>query len=85
MDYDLHEGDTTSSVPIDGIELLERLRAAIRTLQIEKNSTPLLTIYTGKYYKLVKEFDCPSAPHLLARRANVDWVFARVVRQRVRN
>ena len=77
MDYDLHEGDTTSSVPIDGIELLERLRAANRTLQEEKNAIPILTIYTGKYSQLVKEFDCPSAPHLLARRANVDWVFAK--------
>ena len=77
MDYDLHEEDTVSSAPIDGIELLERFRAAIRTLQREKNSTPLLTIYTGKYDKLVKELNCPSAPFLVASRANVDWVFAK--------
>ena len=77
MDYDLHEEDSTSSAPIDGIELLERFRAAIRALQKGGNSIPLLTIYTGKYDKLVEEFDCPSAPYLVARRANVDWVFAK--------
>ena len=75
MDYDLHEEDTASSAPIDGIELLERFRAAIRTLQKAENVIPLLTIYTGKYDKLVKELNCPSAPYLVARRANVDWVF----------
>ena len=77
MDYDLHEDDTASSAPIDGIELLERFRAAIRTLQKAENLIPLLTIYTGKYDKLVKELNCPSAPYLVARRANVDWVFAK--------
>ena len=77
MDYDLHEDDTTSSAPIDGIELLERFRAAIRTLQKAEKAIPLLTIYTGKYDKLVKELDCPSAPYMVARRANVDWVFAK--------
>ena len=77
MDYDLHEEDSVSSAPIDGIELLERFRAAIRTLQLAGNSIPLLTIYTGKYDKLVKELDCQSAPYLVARRANVDWVFAK--------
>ena len=75
MDYDLHEEDAASSAPIDGIELLERFRAAIRTLKEAKNVIPLLTIYTGKYDKLVKELNCPSAPYLVARRANVDWVF----------
>ena len=77
MDYDLHEEDSVSSAPIDGIELLERFRAAIRTLQLAGSSIPLLTIYTGKYDKLVKELNCRSAPFLVARRANVDWVFAK--------
>ena len=45
----------TSSAPIDGIELLERFRAAIRALQQRGGSSiPLLTIYTGKYDKLVE-------------------------------
>ena len=77
MDYDLHEEDTVSSAPIDGIELLERFRAAIRTLKQAGSSIALLTIYTGKYDKLVQELNCPSAPYLVARRANVDWVFAK--------
>ena len=75
MDYDFHEEGTASSAPIDGIELLERLRAAIRTPQQAGSPIPLLTIYTGKYDKLVEELNCPSAPYLVARRANVDWVF----------
>ena len=77
MDYDLHEEDSTSSAPIDGIEMLERFRAAIRALQKGGDSIPLLTIYTGKYDKLVEELNCPSASYLVARRANVDWVFAK--------
>ena len=75
MDYELHGSEDVSSVPIDGIELLERFRAVIRHHQLLGDQVPLLTIYTGKLEKLINDFRCPSAPHLVARHANVDWVF----------
>ena len=76
MDYELRDLDATPSVPIDGIELLERFRAEIRRDQDQGVQVPLLTVYTGKYLKLIENFGCPSsAPHLVARQANVDWVF----------
>ena len=75
MDYKLHDSEDTPSVPIDGIELLERFRAVIRHHQHQGDQVPLLTIYTGKLEELIKDFGCPSAPHLVARQANVDWVF----------
>ena len=76
MDYELHDSEDVTSVPIDGIELLERFRAEIRRHQYQGSQVPLLTIYTGKYSNLIEDFGCASsAPHLVARQANVDWVF----------
>lgn len=78
MDYNLHEQglDTDLTLPIDGIELLERFRAVIRRHGQEGMIRPLLVIYTGKTTRLTEEFSRrSSAPHVLASRANVDWVF----------
>ena len=80
MDYNLHEQgqDSSLTLPIDGIELLERFRAVIRRHGQEGLIRPLLVIYTGKANKLIEEFRChSSAPHFLAPRANVDWVFSK--------
>lgn len=76
MDYDLHEIDQGGGTPIDGIELLERFRATIRRHRQDGRAVPLLTIYTNEFNKLAEQHDeCPSVEYMLARRANVDWVF----------
>ena len=76
MDYELRNPKDTSSVPIDGIELLARFSAEIRRQQKQGNQTPLLTVYTGKYSKMIEDFGSESsAPHLVAKQADVDWVF----------
>ena len=77
MDYDLNENSTINGIytPYDGIEFLERFRALLRSPEFDEYKVPLLTIYSGKYNKLVSELDCPSSPHLVAQSANVDWIF----------
>jgi hypothetical protein len=76
MDYGLHDDGASSSAPLDGLELLERFRARIRRHHDQGASAPLLTIYTNQISRLAAEHDeCPVVPYMLARRANVDWVF----------
>ncbi|WP_043755933.1 hypothetical protein [Imhoffiella purpurea] len=76
MDYGLHDQDASSSAPLDGLELLERFRAKIRRHHDQGASVPLLTIYTHQVARLAEQLDdCPVAPYMLARRANVDWIF----------
>jgi hypothetical protein len=76
MDYDLHDDDASSSAPLDGLELLERFRATIRRHHDQDANVPLLTIYSNQIRRLAEQHDeCPVVPYMLARRANVDWVF----------
>jgi CheY-like chemotaxis protein len=76
MDYRLHEDVSESAAPIDGLELIERFRATIRRHGQERKPVPLLAIYTALRNELAEQLEhCPSVPYMLARRANVDWVF----------
>ncbi len=80
MDYGLHDDDASSSAPLDGLELLERFRARIRRHQHQGTGVPLLTIYTNQIDRLAEQHDdCPAVPYMLARRAKVDWVFAKLL------
>ena len=59
-----------------GLELIERFRATIRRHGQERKPVPLLAIYTALRNELAEQLEhCPSVPSMLARRANVDWVF----------
>lgn len=79
MDYGLHDDEASSSAPLDGLELLERFRARIRRHHDQGASVPLLTIYTNQIDRLADQLDeCPVVPYMLARRANVDWVFEKL-------
>lgn len=76
MDYELHDVNSASTAPLDGLELLERFRARIRRHHAEGASVPLLTIYSHQIHRLAEQLgECPVVPYMLARRANVDWVF----------
>ena len=75
MDYEFSDSNSSFSVPVDGIDLLDRFRAVIRHKQVAGDQIPLLTIYTGMLDELIEDLGCPSAPHFVARQANVDWVF----------
>jgi hypothetical protein len=76
MDYGLHDDDASSGAPLDGLELLERFRATIRRHHDQGTDVPLLNIYTNQIARLAEQHDdCPVVPYMLARRANVDWVF----------
>jgi hypothetical protein len=78
MDYCLHADNALSSAPLDGLELLERFRARIRRHHDQGASVPLLTIYTSQIDRLAEHHgECPVAPYMLARRAKVDWIFAK--------
>lgn len=85
MDYRLRPDDTDSQAaidgldsqaPIDGLELIERFRATIRRHGAQRKPVPVLAIYTSLRDELAQQLDdCPNVPYMLARRANVDWVF----------
>jgi hypothetical protein len=76
MDYGLHDDDASSGAPLDGLELLERFRATIRRHHDQGTAVPLLNIYTNQIGRLAEQHDdWPVVPYMLARRANVDWVF----------
>lgn len=79
MDYGLHDDDASSGAPLDGLELLERFRATIRRHHDQGTGVPLLNIYTNQIGRLAEQHDdCPVVPYMLARRANVDWVFEKL-------
>lgn len=78
MDYELHElrgGEETTEPALDGLELLERFRAAIRQTQTGGNHPPILVIFTAKFNELAELFDCVPVAAVVARVAKVDWVF----------
>jgi hypothetical protein len=78
MDYCLHDDNASFSAPLDGLELLERFRARIRRHYDQGASVPLLTIYTSQIDRLAEHHgECPVVPYMLARRAKVDWIFAK--------
>ena len=79
MDYDLYEKG--HSEYLDGLELLERFRAAIRRAGDKDKRVPALALLTGKSQQIAEQFNCPQVEPFLSRLTNVDWIFPKGVSQ----